>query len=336
MRILVIGGTRFVGYQLVWRLLAAGHQLTLLNRGSTPDPFGPRVERVRLDRTSAAFEEQLAGRSFDAAVDFAGYTGDDARQVVRVLGGGHVGHYISISTGQVYLVREGCPRPSRETDYDGPVMPAPADDPVDLADWRYGVHKRDAEDVLEAAWSADRFPVTRLRLPIVNGERDHSRRLESYLWRILDGGPVLLPDGGQQITRHVYSGSVVKAITALLGNPATFGQVYNLAQDETPTLAALVSMLAEMLGAPARLLPVDSSTLLAAQLNPRAFSPFSAPWMSYLDPAKAKEALGFRHEPLPHYLEKIVSNFINHPPETPPENYRFRAAERALAARLEG
>ena len=298
-----------------------------------PDPFGPQVERLQLDRTSAAFEEQLAGRSFDAAVDFAGYTGDDARQVVRVLGGGHVGHYIFISTGQVYLVREGCPKPSRETDYDGPVMPAPAD-PVDLADWRYGVFKREAEDVLAAAWNADRFPVTRLRLPMVNGERDHFRRIESYLWRILDGGPVILPDGGTQITRHVYSGSVVKTIAGLLGNPATFGQVYNLAQDETPTLAALVSMLAETLGAPARLLPVDSAALLAAQLNPQDFSPFSARWMSYLDPTRAKEALGFRHEPLPQYLEKIVSNFINHPPETPPENYRLRSAERALAARL--
>ncbi len=332
MQVLVIGGTRFVGYQLVWRLLAAGQQVTLLNRGSTPDPFGSHVERLQVDRTTAAFEEQLAGRSFDAAVDFAGYTGDDARQVVRVLGGGRVGHYIFISTGQVYLVREGCPKPSRETDYEGPPMPAPADDPYDLDEWRYGVLKREAEDVLAAAWSADRFPVTRLRLPMVNGERDHFRRIESYLWRILDGGPVILPDGGPQITRHVYGGSVVKVISALLGNPATFGQVYNLAQDEMPTLAALVSLLAETLGAPARLLPVASSTLLAAQINPRAFSPFSDPWMSRLDPTKAKEELGFRHEPLQQYLEKIVSNFLNHPPETPPENYRSRAAERALAA----
>ncbi len=334
MRVLVIGGTRFVGYQLVWRLLAAGHQVTLLNRGHIPDPFGAQVERLLVDRTSAAFAEQLAARSFDAAVDFAGYTGDDARQVVQVLGGGRVGHYLFISTGQVYLVREGCPRPSRETDYEGPLMPAPAEDSGELEEWRYGILKREAEDVLAAAWSADRFPVTRLRLPMVNGERDHFRRIESYLWRMLDGGPVILPDGGTQIARHVYSGSVVKAITALLGNPATFGQVYNLAQDEMPTLATLVSMLAEMLGAPARLLPVASSTLLGAQLSPGEISPFSDPWMSCLDPTKAKEELGFQHEPLQQYLEKVVACFLNHPPERPPENYRSRSAERALAARF--
>ncbi|MCC2671118.1 MAG: hypothetical protein K0Q72_3589, partial [Armatimonadetes bacterium] len=49
MRVLVIGGTRFVGYFLSWRLLAQGHQVTLLNRGSAGDPFGERVERIRCD-----------------------------------------------------------------------------------------------------------------------------------------------------------------------------------------------------------------------------------------------------------------------------------------------
>ena len=55
MRVLVIGGTRFVGYQLVWRLLAGGHTVTLLNRGTLPDPFGARVERLIGDRTSEDF-----------------------------------------------------------------------------------------------------------------------------------------------------------------------------------------------------------------------------------------------------------------------------------------
>jgi hypothetical protein len=55
---------------------------------------------------------------FDAVVDFAGYTGGDARQVVEALGG-KIGHYVFIGTGQVYLVRQNCPRPSKESDYEG-------------------------------------------------------------------------------------------------------------------------------------------------------------------------------------------------------------------------
>src|SRR5215831_16131234 len=227
MRILLIGGTRFVGYQLAWRLLAADHQVTLLNRGHTPDPFGPRVERLIADRTTTDFERVLAGRSFEAVVDFAAYTGVDAQKSVAAFGNGRVGHYIAISSGQVYLVRQECPRPARELDYDGPLLPEPTTDPVDLEEWRYGIDKRAMEEVLAVAWEEHGFPATRLRLPMVNGERDHFRRLQSYLWRILDGGPLLLPDGGTNVTRHVYGGSVVHAITRLLGQEATFGQAYN-------------------------------------------------------------------------------------------------------------
>jgi nucleoside-diphosphate-sugar epimerase len=107
--ILIIGGTRFVGYQLAWRLLAAGHWVTLLNRGTRPDPFGDRVERLTADRSTPEFARTLIGRTFDAAVDFAAYTGDDARGAIETLGQDRVGHYILISTGQVYLVRDRCP-----------------------------------------------------------------------------------------------------------------------------------------------------------------------------------------------------------------------------------
>ncbi|HEV8717823.1 MAG TPA: NAD-dependent epimerase/dehydratase family protein [Candidatus Binatia bacterium] len=203
-------------------------------------------------------------------------------------------------------------------------------DPDDHENWIYGVQKRAAEDILAAAWQAMRFPVTRLRIPMVNGEQDHFRRIESYVWRILDGGPVLLPDGGTHPTRHVYSGDVVKTICALLSNETTFGQVYNLSQDETPTLAKLVTMLAELMGAPAQLASVPTATLLAAGLRPIDLSPFSDPWMSRLDASKAEAELGFRPEPLRSYLDKVITAFLNHPPASPPENYANRAAELRL------
>ena len=52
MHVLVIGGNRFMGVSLVWRLLFAGHRVTVCNRGNLADPFGDRVERVRHDRVS--------------------------------------------------------------------------------------------------------------------------------------------------------------------------------------------------------------------------------------------------------------------------------------------
>jgi len=303
--------------------------VTLFNRGTLPDTLGDRVERLRGDRTTADFERLLAGRSFDAAVDFAAYDGTDGRRAAEVLGG-RVSHYVVISTGQVYLVREGCPRPAREADYDGPVMPEPAD-AFDRGQWDYGVKKRALEDALARAWATSRFASTRLRIPMVSGERDHFRRLERYLWRMLDGGPVLLPGGGDRVTRHVYSGSVVRAILALLGRSETFGRAYNLAQDETPTLRELLTLVAERLSARVRLVDVPSERIRAASLDPLALSPFSGQWMSFLDPARARAELGFRHEPLGSYLDKIVTSFLAHPPADPPPGYEHRDAERAVA-----
>jgi len=303
--------------------------VTLFNRGTLPDTLGDRVLRLRGDRTTADFERLLGGRSFDAAVDFAAYDGTDGRRAAEVLGG-RVSHYVVISTGQVYLVREGCPRPAREADYDGPVMKEPAG-AFDRGQWDYGVKKRALEDALAQAWARGRFPSTRLRIPMVSGERDHFRRLERYLWRMLDGGPVLLPDGGDRLTRHVYSGSVVRAILALLGRSETFGQAYNLAQDETPTLRELLTLVAERLCAPARLVDVPAERVRAASLDPLLLSPFSGSWMSFLDPARAKAELGFRHDPLGSYLDKIVTSFLAHPPADPPPGYEHRDAERAVA-----
>lgn len=333
MHVLVIGGTRFVGRLLTWRLVAAGHRVTLVNRGTLPDPFGDRVERLHADRTTLELDRALKERTFDAAVDFALYTGEDARRAVDLLGKGRVRHYVMISTGQVYLVRTGCPQPARESDYAGPVMPRPAD-PEDLADWTYGIDKRQAEDVFAEAWARERFPATRLRIPMVNGERDYQRRLESYLWRMMDGGPVLLPDGGNTIARHVYAGSVVTAVLGLLGDERTFGQAYNLCQRDTPTIAELLHTASDALGSRTTFLPVSTAELSSAGLQPLDISPFSTRWMSLIDPARAEKELRFRHEPLPRYLDKIVTWFFTEHPDTPPENYAHRPAELALAARL--
>jgi nucleoside-diphosphate-sugar epimerase len=327
-RVLVVGGTRFLGHELAWRLLAAGREVTLLNRGTLPDAFGDRVERLHGDRTTADFARLLAGRSFDAAVDFAAYDGSDGRTAAEVLGG-RVGHYVAISSGQVYLVRQGRPSPARESDYDGPLLPEPSD-PYEKGQWDYGMGKRALEDALATAWERSRFPATRLRLPMVNGPRDHFRRIERYLWRMLDGGPLLVPGGGAQRVRHVYSGSVARAIAGLLGRSDTFGQAYNLAQDEAPTLRELLILLAGVLGAPPRLVDVPEERLLAAGLDPRDLSPFSSRWMSFLDPARAKAELGFVHEPLSSYLAAIVTAFLAHPPQDPPPGYDRRDVERRL------
>ena len=333
MDVLVIGGNRFVGWLLGFRLLAAGHKVTLLNRGRLPDPFGARVERLVGDRTTD-LERLLRGRRFDAAVDLAAYTGDDGRRAAEVLRG-RVGHYVMVSTGQVYLVREGAPRPAREEDYAGPVRARPSD-PAEIGEWEYGMGKRSCEDALAEAHAKDGFPATRVRIPMVNGERDYFRRLESYLWRLVDGGPLLLPDFGEHRVRHVYGAEVARFLVEVLGREEAIGNAYNVAQEETPTLAELVAILRHHLGSKAEVVPIASDRLRAAGLDPLRVSPFSGPWMSFVDPGRALRELGFRHEPLELYVGKIVASFLAHPPSDRPEGYARRDVERAVAVPAAG
>ena len=326
MQVLIIGGTRFVGALLTYRLLARGDTVTLFNRGRTADPFGDRVERLRGDRTTPDLAQHLAGRRFDAVIDFAAYTGADARGAIEALGD-RARHYVFISTGQVYLVREACPKPSSEGDYAGPVMARP-EGASEIEPWTYGVEKRAAEDLLAAAWTSSRFPATRLRVPMINGERDPQRRLEGYLWRILDGGPVLVPDGGLAIARHIYALDLAITIAGILGDERTFGEAFNLCQEETPTVWELIGMLAERLGAPDRRVAIASSAL--GEIPVKEISPFTSRWMSHLDPARAKALFGFSHRPLGSYLDSMVASFLARHETEPPAGYWHRSAELRL------
>jgi nucleoside-diphosphate-sugar epimerase len=329
MKVLILGGTGFVGHLLAWRLVASGHRVTLFHRGTRTAPFADRVETLLGDRTTGVLPSLIKGRDFDATVDFGAYTAGDVEPLLDTVARTALGHYVLISTGQVYLVREGCPKPARETDYDGPVMPRPASE-SDAGQWDYGTGKRACEDLV----SHERSHATRVRIPMVNGPRDSQRRVESYLWRLLDGAEVLLPDGGAQPMRHVYSEDVARALAAMLGDERTFGQAYNLAQDETPTLREVLERMAWRVGAPAKLVAVSAAAIEAEGLALRQVSPFSARWMSDLDATRAKVELGFVHTPLWEYLDRTVSAFLAYPPADRPEGYSERRREVELARRV--
>src|SRR5205085_1049423 len=140
------------------------------------------------------------------------YKGEEAQAAAEIFLG-HVARYVFISTGQVYLVREGLKKPYKEGDYAGPVMSRPPQEHrYDYDNWLYGADKRAAEDIFAEAWEAKRFPYTSLRLPMVHSKRDHYHRIEGYFLRLRDGGPILLPEGEHPLVRHVYGDDVVTSV----------------------------------------------------------------------------------------------------------------------------
>ncbi|WP_288379618.1 NAD-dependent epimerase/dehydratase family protein, partial [uncultured Massilia sp.] len=113
--ILVIGGTRFFGKLLVQRLLRAGHRVTIATRGYAPDPFGARIERVRVDRRNEhAMRNAFRDAAFDVIHDQMCYSPLDAAISTRVFAG-KVGRYVMTSTIDAYRGLEAIGRPLRES-----------------------------------------------------------------------------------------------------------------------------------------------------------------------------------------------------------------------------
>lgn len=223
------------------------------------------------------------------------YNATDVGRAIDVFAG-RVGHYLFVSTGQVYLVRENPRLPSREEDYEGPVIPRP--EGSDGSQWDYGAGKRACEDALIAA--RERLPSTRLRIPIVNGPGDNEQRIARYVRRMLDGGPLRVAFADRRV-RHVDALEVARTIDLLLGDARVIGEAVNQTQDETPTLRELLTMIGDEVGARPEI--VEDETVTTDE------SPFSTRWMSFVDPAKIR-ALGIGHAPLSTTIARCVGHAI--------------------------
>jgi nucleoside-diphosphate-sugar epimerase len=329
MKILIIGGTRFMGYHLTRKLLEDGHEITLFNRGIMGDDLGARVARVRGDRTDHEdFRRKLKNLSFDVAVDMLSFRAEDSLAAVRTFEG-RIGHFVHISTGAVYGVTKNFPCPLREEDFNRELLPEPKGGDEE---WRYGFHKRKCEEVLNEAYQRSGFPVMILRLPIVIGERDYTLRAYSYFIRIRDGKPVILPDAGLNASTHIYQGDMVKAVSSNLLNKATFGQAFNLAQEEILTVRSFVLQAAKIMQKNVEIVDIPTDVLEKMELG-TDFSPYSRRRPFILSVEKAKRILGYISTPLETWLRRTIFWFEKEYEGGPPQNYAFRDRELAVLSR---
>ncbi len=328
-KILIIGGTRNMGYYLAKQLADSGADLTLLNRGITQDDLPRSIHRLHADRSdSKQMRRALLAKRFDVVIDFVMFRQEEAETVIDIFRD-NVEHYIVISSGQVYLVREDLERPFHEDDYEGPVIDAPTENSYAHEEWLYGVQKREVEDHFRQEWQRSKFPYTSLRLPMVNSVRDQFHRVYNYFLRLRDGGVLLVPQTPNFALNHVYALDVVSAIRRIIKTGEGKGEAFNIAQDEHLSLDEFLSLMASVMEVDLHLLRVNREELEANGFLPDC-SPFSESWMSALDNGRSKEILGIRYTPLSEYLERLVRHYQSHV-IAPPLTFRRRRAELSFA-----
>ena len=302
MKILVLGGARFIGRRLVAESLERGHGVTLFNRGTRDDRFGDRVDRIVGDRRSPRdLAAAIENREFDAVYDFLSFTAEDARLAIDALSG-RTGHFIHISTCSVYWCTGDFPCPVPEEDFD---RYGDFEERKDSIEYDYGYNKRKAEEALFAAHRERAFPVTAVRMPNVAGEEDPTLRYASYVLRITDGGPLVLPDGGYAPFRHVYVGDAARALAGIPGQRDAIGRAYNLASHEILSVRRLVSDMAGLLDR--RIDTVDiPSSIIDLRWPEAGFSPFSKRAAQVPAIARARREIGWSPSPYESWLEATV------------------------------
>lgn len=193
MRILILGGTGFIGTHQVPYAVARGHQVTVFNRGRTQADLPASVERLRGDRNTGDLKA-LEGRSWDVVIDNPTRLPFWVRDAGRVLGNA-TEHYIFVSTISVYA---DASQPGR--DEDTPLLEYEGEDPLSEtqetvrakgANRLYGPLKAAAENEAEK-W----FPgkTTVIRPGLIVGPGDETGRFTYWPVRIHRGGEVLAPN----------------------------------------------------------------------------------------------------------------------------------------------
>lgn len=191
MRILILGGTRFVGRHVVGAALARGHEVTLFNRGLTNPELHPDVEKLRGDRGSDL--TALEGRSFDVVFDVAGYLPRHVRLSTEELHA-RTSFYVYVSSISVYSdfsrvgIDEGAPLERLED--------------VNSEDIGkdYGALKVRCEEIVAATFG-DRCLI--VRPGVIVGPHDHTNRFTYWGTRMARGGRILAPAPPERAVQYI-------------------------------------------------------------------------------------------------------------------------------------
>ena len=225
MRILVMGGTRFVGRPVVAQLLAAGHGLTLFTRGRQPVPAG--VRHIQGDRGVEGDLAALAGEPFDVVIDSSGRTLEDTRRVL-VHTGAPRHRFVYVSSAGVYA----------DSDY----WPLDEEAPTDPASRHAG--KAETESWL----LAEGIPFTSFRPTYIIGPGNYNPIERWFFDRLVHNRPIPLPGDGRLITQLGDVRDLAVAMTRCLEVEASCNRVYNCSGRQGVTLRGLVAAAAVACG----------------------------------------------------------------------------------------
>ncbi len=253
-KLLVVGGTGVLSTAVVKEALNKGIAVSMINRGNRPGRIPAGVELIQCDiRDTERLQSLLEGRRFDTVIDFICYTQEQIAHSLALFQD-HADQYVFISSACVY-------------DTSIPGLKA-EDAPKGFNDWSYSTDKWDCEQYLVRKAGELNLNYTVVRPCITYDDTRIPYGIMppyGYHWtlvaRILNDKPVITWNGGTARWNMMRVEDFAVGLVGLVGNPAAYGQAFNICGDESVSWNEVLDTLGKVLGKVVKRLDVTSEQL---------------------------------------------------------------------------
>ena len=294
--ILFIGGTGQISLPCVYEAVAAGHDVSVLNRGKTGVPLPAGVSVIAGDMDHAETYGELGDRMFDVVCQFRAYTAEQMKRDIAAFTG-KTGQYVFISSASAYQ------KPARH-------YVITERTPLENPHWEYSRNKIACETVLSEQsalkWTIVRPSHTvRTGLPLAIGDGDAVAR------RLLRGAPVIVHGDGHSLWTLTRSADLAVPFIKLLGNGQALGEDFHITGDRGFTWDEITEAIAAGLGVEAKIVHVPTDTLV--RYNKEWEGPLVGDkcWSALFDNSKVKRVAGdfTCAVDLKTILEELIAHF---------------------------
>jgi nucleoside-diphosphate-sugar epimerase len=297
LKILIIGGTRFIGPYLLRHLVEAGHKIAVFHRGKTEADLPSGIIRINGDRKNLVnYKAEFESFAPEVVIDLIPYTEQEALDAMRVFKG-LVGRFVAISSMDVYraydILRRVRPGPPDK-------VPLSEDSPLREQLYPYRSASSGPDDMfynyekilVEKRVMGDRdLAGTILRLPAVYGPGDYQHRVFEFLKRMIDKRPKILLEEGRANWRWTrgYVDNVAAAIALAASDERAAGKIYNVGEEDTFTEIEWVRSIGQTAGWEGEIVTVPKE-----MLPDHLTQPFNWEQDLYVDCGRIKMDLGYK------------------------------------------
>ena len=294
-KILIIGGTRFVGPSLIKNLLNSKDKITVFSRGNNyNNSIDKRVKRIFGDRDVESDLNKLDGKSYDVVYDMCCYNLEQIKKLIPHI---KTTHLVFFSTSAVY--KKPIFFPLKENDVTG--------------EWNsfgdYGVNKRSVEKYLLKKGVETGFKITIIRPVYILGENNYFDRENYYFSRLLKNEPILMPGCGQALIQFCFLEDVATALYAIPLNQKKQTEIVNLGSDEYISVIGFINLCAKISQKTPRIMQLNMAEL---GLDEERFYDNLYPFPNVsliLDNTIAKKVYHISFTPLNSGLKNIYRNW---------------------------